>query len=329
MVASDKCQLLGGIFATLVQASLGVLCVSALIIKRHNEVPQRDWYVWFLDVMKQGTAKSIVVYIILIILTHILVAFGCQFRINFGTFLLSIAIGSSFGHFSNIFLSVIIAASLPEADECQWYCLTYVVDSTVGTFINIVLLKLFERAMNRFPDCKVSINSILYAENLHNITTTLTYMKYAHNISMQIMNFGDYGNPPQLCIWFPQLIVWMCIVVLAKFFTLYMLFQFIYPLNDLISVLFSVFHDKPEIELVLVMVIIPTIMNTIQFWVTDTFLKRQAEDEVVDSELDEELMSGVRIIFITNLILKFKVNTNDWLYVLALLFFAGSLRAQQ
>lgn len=172
------------------------------------------------------------------------------------------AIGSSFGHFSNIFLSVVIAGSLPEADECQWYCLTYVVDSTVGTFINIVLLKLFEHFMKRFPDCTV-------------------------------MNFGDYGNPPQLCVWFPQLIVWMCIVVIAKLLTLYMLFQFIFPLNDIISVVFSVFHDKPEIELVLVMIIIPTIMNTIQFWVTDTFLKKQVDDEVADSELDEELMSGV------------------------------------
>ena len=49
-----KCELLGGTFSTLVQASLGLICIGSLIIKRHNEVPQRDWYVWFLDVMKQG-----------------------------------------------------------------------------------------------------------------------------------------------------------------------------------------------------------------------------------------------------------------------------------
>lgn len=248
-MSQDKCRLLGGVFESLVQASLGVICVSALIVKRHNEVPQRDWYVWFLDVMKQGKTSCSVV--------HLTKSWCFLFIISYS------AIGSSFGHFLNIFLSVVIADSLLEADECQWYCLTYVVDSTVGTFINIVLLKFFEHTMTRCPDCKV-------------------------------MNFGDYGDPPQLCIWFPQLIVWMSIVVIAKLITLYMLLQFLYPLNEIISVIFRIFHDKPQIELVLVMVVIPTIMNTIQFWVTDTFLKRKVDEEVPDSELDEELMSGVR-----------------------------------
>ncbi len=53
-MSDDQCHLLGGTFSTLVQATLGILCVSALVIKRHNEVPQRDWFVWFLDMMKQG-----------------------------------------------------------------------------------------------------------------------------------------------------------------------------------------------------------------------------------------------------------------------------------
>jgi len=51
---NEQCHLLGGVFSTLVQAVLAFLCVVALVVKRHNEVPQRDWYVWFLDVMKQG-----------------------------------------------------------------------------------------------------------------------------------------------------------------------------------------------------------------------------------------------------------------------------------
>jgi len=79
----EKCRLLGGAFASIVQGILGFICISALVIKRENEVPRRDWYVWFLDVNKQG-------------------------------------IGASFGHFANIFLSVAIAEQLVDADECQW-----------------------------------------------------------------------------------------------------------------------------------------------------------------------------------------------------------------
>jgi hypothetical protein len=161
------------------------------------------------------------------------------------------AIGSGFGHFANIFLSMFIAGTITDADECQWYCLTYVVDSTLGTFMNILLLRCFERCLLWCPGCTV-------------------------------LRFGDYGTPPQLLIWFPQLVVWMIIVVIAKILTMFLLFQFLAPLDVIISNVFSI-----------LMVIIPTIMNTVQFWVTDTFLKRKMEEEVRDSELDEELITGV------------------------------------
>lgn len=174
----------------------------------------------------------------------------------------STAIGSGFGHFANIFLSVFIAGIIADADECQWYCLTYMVDSTLGTFMNLVLLRCFELYMQRHPDCTV-------------------------------LRFGEYGNPPQLCICFPQLVVWMVIVIVAKIFTMLLLFQFLVPLDILISALFRIFDGHPELELVAVMIIIPTIMNTMQFWVTDTFLKRRAEEDVHDTELDEELITGV------------------------------------
>lgn len=57
-----KCHLIGGLFANLIQASLAVVCIITLIIKRQQEVPQREWKVWFLDVMKQG--KNIIIIII-------------------------------------------------------------------------------------------------------------------------------------------------------------------------------------------------------------------------------------------------------------------------
>lgn len=151
-------------------------------------------------------------------------------------------IGSSFGHFSNIFLSVLIAESLTDADECQWYCLTYVIDSTIGTMINLLLLHLFGRILQYFPSC-----------------TT--------------MHFGEYGSPPQLSIWFPQLLIWLSFVLIGKLTILFFLFQFIDVLNRIISVIFKIFHDNPQLELVIVMIIIPTILNILQFWVTDTFLK--------------------------------------------------------
>ena len=174
------------------------------------------------------------------------------------------AIGSSFGHFTNIFLSVFIAGSIENADECQWYCMTYIADSTFGTFFNILYLKIFEACMLKlFPECT-------------------------------IMNFGEYGTPPRLCVWFPQLIVWMTIITIAKICTLYIVYQFIAPLNVILSYVFDVFNGQPELELVVVMIIIPTILNTVQFWITDTFLMKQVSpEESGECELDEGLISQV------------------------------------
>ncbi len=113
----ESCKLISGPFATFIQLCLASVCILILVIKRHQETPQRDWSVWFFDVMKQG-------------------------------------IGSAFGHFSNIYLSMIIATSVTSGDECQWYCLTYITDCTLGILLNIIMLKTFSFCVGRYGNGK-------------------------------------------------------------------------------------------------------------------------------------------------------------------------------
>lgn len=46
IVDDDRCELLGP-FAVFVQASLGVLALSVLVIKRWRERPRRTTTIWF------------------------------------------------------------------------------------------------------------------------------------------------------------------------------------------------------------------------------------------------------------------------------------------
>jgi hypothetical protein len=178
-----------------------------------------------------------------------------------------VGIGASLGHFSNIFLSVIIANALQSqsGDQCLWYCLTYIVDSTFGILWNLICLQIFELIMIQFPSLFV------------------------------IFNFGNYGTPPKLYIFFPQLLVWLLIVISGKLIIIMVIYQFIFPIN---AVMNYVFHEilgvssHPQLELVLVMVIIPGTLNVIQFWVTDTFLKQQITVDS-DGEIVEELIGSV------------------------------------
>mmetsp|Transcript_4630 Transcript_4630/g.4774 ORF Transcript_4630/g.4774 Transcript_4630/m.4774 type:complete len:325 (+) Transcript_4630:285-1259(+) len=225
MSAAGECRLLGGIFASFIQISLAALCITTLAFKRYGEVPQRPWIVWALDVAKQS-------------------------------------VGSSFGHFSNIFLSEIIATALTGGDECQWYCLSFILDSTLGTFVNLSLLHFVETWIHGRP-------------NLH-------YFK-----------FGEYGLPPSLSRWTAQLGVWLTLVIVGKVVCISLLLKFSDTLESMISYIFQNLSKRPQTELIVVMIIIPGIFNVISFWITDTFLKKQGhpheEISQIDS-LDEDLL---------------------------------------
>lgn len=144
--------------------------------------------------------------------------------------------GSSMGHISNLLIAT--ALSNGTSDECQWYCICYLTDVTLGTFLSISILSLIESAL-------VSSNS------------------------PSIFKFGEYGNPPSMCIWVVQLIVWLSIIITTKC----LIVSFLYlSANMLIlgsTFIFIHLETYPRIELVIVMICIPFVFNILAFWVTD------------------------------------------------------------
>lgn len=213
-MGTEECKLIGGWFANLVQCCLAFICLSILVFKRHVEFPQRPWKIWFFDVSKQ-------------------------------------ALGSSFGHFYNIFFSGLFASTISGSDECQWYFLSYFMDVTVGTVINVSILF----GLGKLARCS--------AEGA----------KVRRSNSFSIFDFGQYGNPPSTVRWFCQLIIWFLIVLCGKMAILLVFILFQHPLEYAISRIFYFFRPYPKLELVTVMVVIPLCMNGLQFWILDSFLK--------------------------------------------------------
>lgn len=210
MGASDQqCHLLEGGFAIMVQAFLGFMCVTTLVVKRQTEQPRRPWTIWFLDAMKQG-------------------------------------IGASLGHFGNIILSAIIASSEETGDECQWYCLSFLMDATFGLFFNIMFFLCFESFIRTRPQ-------------------------------YSFLKFGHYGNPPKFSYFAAQLLVWLLIVSIGKSITIFLQICFSGNLNAVLNNIFYFVRRDPKIELVLVMIVIPVFVNALQFWLTDSYLKRDDE----------------------------------------------------
>jgi len=203
-----RCRLLSGSFSLLVQGFLASICIITLLVKRQMEIPRRAWRVWFFDVMKQ-------------------------------------AVGSFFGHSSNILLSLFLTRLLSERDECRWYCVIYITDASLGMTFNLVFIYLVDiLVIKQFP-------------------------------SLIFLKVGEYGSPPKWSFFLPQLLIYLIIVLLSKLMLLGILENFVGPLDDGMGVIFRGFiTSHPEFELFLVMIIIPTILNVVQFWITDVFLKK-------------------------------------------------------
>lgn len=84
---------------------------------------------------------------------------------------------------------------------------------------------------------------------------------------------GRYGNPPSLRIWFLQLIEWMGILMVMKIIVGVSIYVFRTPLSIIGSLLFYPVRTHPKVELLIVMIGCPLVMNMVQFWIQDSFLK--------------------------------------------------------
>lgn len=135
-----------------------------------------------------------------------------------------------------------------ESDECQWYFLSFVTDAAIGTMINLYLLSHLEYFARRY-------------------------------VSLSDFRSGEYGNPPQTLRWLKQLCAWLTIVSLSKCVVWTVLLMFSSALYAVLShVLFDALRSNAYAELLTVMVIVPAALNSVQWWVQDSFLKSSAGD---------------------------------------------------
>jgi hypothetical protein len=153
-------------------------------------------------------------------------------------------IGSSVGHFANIILASILASRIVDGDECEWYCLNYLTDASFGVSFNVASLLLVEYVASK----------LLPRESLW-------------------LRFGEYGSPPSFVVWLVQLLSWLFIVLAGKVIVFSLFFFMSHWLDEAISFVFDIFHGYPKVELVVVMIIIPFVLNIFMFWVQDTFLR--------------------------------------------------------
>ena len=151
---------------------------------------------------------------------------------------------SLFCHFIAIIIALLMSVLSTNTNECAWYFLVYIIDTIIGTLVSFGLL----------------------------ILTTKIAIKY--NIT-SLTKSGEYGIPPSKRIWIKQLCTWCIIVIIARCISGFIVWCLRSELEVVASSIAISFETNPKLFLGLVMIICPFIINLIQMWIQDNFLKNK------------------------------------------------------
>jgi len=200
-------------FTAAVQGVLAVIALGSLYVKRHHEVPRRTFMTWWLDTSKQG-------------------------------------IGAVYAHFTNMLIAALISdftrGDYVLDDQCAWYAISFVVDTTAGLFFSLVFLGILETQARK-----------------RNWTT--------------LMDTGVYQGEDRMVTWSHQVISWVMILTVVKFLVVLIMWIFSPVLAWIGDFLFSPLQDNIRFELLFVMIIFPGILNFFYFWIADHYLKAGPE----------------------------------------------------
>mmetsp|Transcript_24051 Transcript_24051/g.56754 ORF Transcript_24051/g.56754 Transcript_24051/m.56754 type:complete len:294 (+) Transcript_24051:175-1056(+) len=222
-------------FTVFVQILLAFFALMSLWFKRQKEQPRRKFRTWFLDVSKQG-------------------------------------VGACYAHVLNMIIAAIIVnndngvSNTSLKDQCAWYGMTYLVDTTLGLLLAIWGLKAIDWMANEWD-----------------------WVSLKHT--------GVYEGVDGLLHWIHQALAWLMILTVGKVIIYYFMLWTADFLSFFGSLLFTPLQANIRFELLFVMIFFPGVLNVIYFWIADHYLKAGAEhagaheEETLDTELAQKKAS--------------------------------------
>lgn len=200
-------------FTAWVQFLLACMALASLWIKRMNEVPRRKFWTWFMDVSKQ-------------------------------------AFGACYAHVLNMIIAAVIAGNVRGEvaleDQCAWYAINYLIDTTLGLVLSIGFLRLLDYVANQRD-----------------------WVSLKHT--------GVYVGKEGIIHWIHQMLAWLGILSIVKAIICLFMWLFSAPLAYAGAVLFAPLQSNIRFELLFVMIFFPGVLNVIYFWITDGYLKANAK----------------------------------------------------
>jgi hypothetical protein len=142
-------------------------------------------------------------------------------------------------------------------DQCAWYGMCYLVDTTLGLILAIWGVKLLDMAAQQ-------------------------------NDWASLKHSGVYEGDDGILHWTHQVIAWMFILTVVKVIVYYFMVAASEPLAYVGGLLFEPLQGNIRFELLFVMIFFPGVLNVIYFWIADSYLQAKAEHADAHEDDPEE-----------------------------------------
>jgi hypothetical protein len=219
-MAAAACSLLPGVYGMLMQALLFLCVCGVLAYKKATEERGRTWFSFLLDSSKQ-------------------------------------MIGAAWIHVLNLTCAVVIDRHLSTGDQCLWYWINIVLDTTLGVAAEYALLEALSACLRRgLGDAA--------AEEFKGGH----YYELAAGAVEEVFRWERYAK---------QLALWLLVVSLMKLCMVALMLSLSGVLAAVAAALLQPLEKRPRLKLAVVMIVTPVCMNAFQFWVVDEILKKREE----------------------------------------------------
>lgn len=280
-----ECNLLGS-FSVLIQGALGALALLSLVYKRWRERPQRPVKIWAFDVSKQ-VIGSILLHLLNLAMSEVssgtisfvaAAAKGAQGAVETAADAVggvggAAPTGEQHEGLGMLALRSVVAIAaragngkMPSGAQnpCSFYLLNLAIDTTLGIPILITLLKLITFAAKQTPLARPP----------------------------ESIESGKYGQPPRATWWLKQCLIYF-IGLLGMKFCVFMIFQLCPWLGAVGDWALAWTNGSQQLQIVFVMFLFPLIMNAMQYYIIDTFIKEQKPKEAYEQvSQDEDAVVG-------------------------------------
>lgn len=217
----DSCRLLGPVSLT-IQTLMGILVLLVLLLKRNVESPRRKLFVWIYDITKQ---------------------IGGSMAIHMINIMISVWKRKS----SDGFIRFLLMQDNDDSDndQCDWYFVNLLMDTTVGIPLLWIILKWLE--------------------------------KMAHYLKISNVNSGNYYNEfshhPMFSAFLKQFIVFLLGLIIMKISIFIILNNWENVAYWFANLILGWSDYWPNLQIFLIMFVAPLILNILQYYCIDNIIK--------------------------------------------------------